>query len=85
MAWATVWTVFFSYASGHPGRGPKRPKSEVLASMTLHFPGFEQKNKPMRRKNDANRQGDQIGRIFSQLVIVYFWQFLESYRNSTYC
>jgi hypothetical protein len=26
----------------------------------------------------AQTQGDQIGRIFAQRVIVYFWQFLEN-------
>jgi predicted nuclease of predicted toxin-antitoxin system len=29
-----------------------------------------------------DRQGDQIGRIFSRRVIVYFGQFLNNYRNS---
>jgi hypothetical protein len=30
----------------------------------------------------GRRQGDQIGRIFAQWVIVYFGQFLENYRSS---
>jgi hypothetical protein len=71
--------------------------NRVLATSYLFVDGFQQLRDHWQRKAEASaadealqtvsvsvypNQGDQIGRIFAQWVIVFFGQFYKNYRSS---